>query len=366
MSTRIEMVQSELKKRDENGLLVSSAADIFYVTGSGREGFGDPMGMEREAWMVILERAVYFFTDSRYESLQLKKQLHKLGVEFRLISHERSFSKQLEKVCQEHAVGRLTFEPSNVSVAEYEKLEKFLKKPKKKRISIVSELRSVKEASEIKLIRHTCRLVDDLMTYVISHITVGQTERDIFDMLLLGGEMAFPPIVAIDENSAIPHYNTKAGGDKKVKKGSLILIDCGIRYKNYCSDLTRIVAMGYLTPEVKRAYAALQTAQQKTIENLSRFKTYKEVDQACRNSLSDANYAPYSHATGHGIGIQVHELPRFSPVSTDTIKPGAVVTVEPGIYIPGKWGMRLEDTVLINSDGSATALTKSSRELLVI
>ena len=163
-------------------------------------------------------------------------------------------------------------------------------------------------------------------------------------------EHAFTPIIAIDENSAVAHYDTKAHGDKRVKQGSLILIDCGIRYKNYCSDITRMISVGEPIAEVKGAYTALFSAQQQAITALSTLSTYKEVDELCRASLRTAGFPVYSHATGHGIGIQVHENPRFSPIITDTIKPVYVMTFEHGIYIPEKSGIRCEDKVLINAN----------------
>lgn len=347
-------------------VLISSPTTIFYET-----GFGDPLSQERDAWMLLDGKKTYFFTDGRFESKILVDKLANKGIEFRLLSTEKRLAQHLLELVGEHEVA---FEKSDLTVAE---LEQFRKKGVRLAGAFESDnLRAVKSGEEILLIKKACELVDSLLGSVIPQIKVGMSEKDILRLLynppLADSELeeiiehAFTPIVAIDENSAVAHYDTKAHGEKRVKQGSLILIDCGIRYKNYCSDITRMMSMGEPTPDVRKAYNALFSAQQQAISALTTLSSYKEVEELCRTSLQKAGFPVYSHATGHGIGIQVHENPRFSPISTDTIKPGHVITVEPGIYMPQKWGMRLEDTVLINPDRSAVTLTKSNRELIII
>ncbi len=344
-------------------VLISNPTTIFYKT-----GFGDPLSRERDAWMLLRGDKTYFFTDGRFENKALIEELAHKDIEFRLLSAEKRLAQHLKKLVGESEV---TFEKNDLTVAE---MEQFREKGVKLEGEYESDsLRVVKSDEEILHIKKACELVDSLLASVIPQIKIGMNEKEIFRLLYsqlpTSEEMiehAFTPIIAIDENSAVAHYDTKAHGDKRVKQGSLILIDCGIRYKNYCSDITRMISAGEPSAEVKGAYAALFTAQQQAITALSTLSTYKEVDELCRASLLNADFPVYSHATGHGIGIQVHENPRFSPISTDTIKPGNVITVEPGIYMPEKWGMRLEDTVLINTDRSVTSLTARNRELIII
>ena len=345
-------------------VLVSSPTTIFYKT-----GFGDPLGRERDAWMLLCGDNTYFFTDGRFENKALVKELAHKNVEFKLLSAEKRLAQHLKEIAGE---SEIAFEKNDLTVAE---LELFREKGVKLEGEYESDsLRVVKSDEEILHIKKACELVDSLLGSVIPQIKVGMSEKEILRLLYSQLspsdeemiEHAFTPIVAIDENSAVAHYDTKAHGDKRLKQGSLILIDCGIRYKNYCSDITRMISVGEPIAEVKGAYTALFTAQQQAITALSTLSTYKEVDELCRTSLQKAGFPVYSHATGHGIGIQVHENPRFSPISTDTIKPGHVITVEPGIYMPEKWGMRLEDTVLINADRSVTSLTATNRELIII
>ncbi len=315
--------------------------------------------------MVISEKNKYLFTDGRYESEGLAEDLARRGVVLKMLRHDKKLSEHLVEICKEENIESLDFEADDLTVAEFE-LFKSKGVPLKMTTPGVNP-RGCKSDSEVELIKHACMLVDKLLAHVISQIKLGMNERDILKLFFDPEiEFAFPPIVAINENSAVPHYDPKTNGEKKATKGSLILIDCGVRYKNYCSDITRMVSVGQPTEEITRAYSALHKAQQQAIFNLQGSKTYKEVDQACRDSLQKAGYPVYSHATGHGIGIEVHEAPSFSPISLDTIKPGHVITVEPGIYIPNKWGMRLEDTVVINKDGSITVLTESPTELKII
>ncbi len=345
-------------------VLISSATTIFYKT-----GFGDPTGQERDAWMLLTPQKTYFFTDGRFESKVLVEKLAGKNIEFRLLSAEQRLAHQLVELVGENEIA---FEKNDLTVSEWEQF-------RKKGVKLNGEyesytLREVKNEQEILHIKKACELVDSLLKNVIPCIKVGMSEKEILSLLYselrgLGTEMiehAFTPIVAVDENSAIAHYDTKTHGDKRVKQGSLILIDYGIRYNNYCSDITRMISVGEPSTEVKEAYTALFTAQQQAITALSTLSTYKEVDQLCRATLQNAGFSVYSHATGHGIGIQVHENPRFSPISTDTIKPGHVITVEPGIYLPDKWGMRLEDTIVINPDQTVTTLTNYNRELIII
>lgn len=342
--------------------LISSPTTIFYKT-----GFGDPLSRERDAWMLINGKKAYFFTDGRFESKTLVGELSERGVEFKLLSAQKRLAQHINELAGE---SEIAFEKHDLTVAE---LEQFKEKGVKLEGEYESDnLRAVKSGEEITLIKRACELVDSLLESVVPQIKVGMNEKEILLLLYKPPELAemiehaFTPIVAIDENSAVAHYDTKAHGDKRVKQGSLILIDCGIRYKNYCSDITRMISIGEPNSEVKGAYDALFTAQQQAVSALSTLSTYKEVDELCRTSLQEAGFPVYSHATGHGIGIQVHENPRFSPISTDTIKPGHVITVEPGIYMPEKWGMRLEDTVLINPDRSAATLTQSNQALIII
>jgi Xaa-Pro aminopeptidase len=156
---------------------------------------------------------------------------------------------------------------------------------------------------------------------------------------------AFTPIVAVDANSAVPHYDTSRGAGT-VKSGSAVLIDCGLRYHEYVSDITRMFFVGTVSDEMRIDYEALQRAQKKTVEFLKRERNGTKIDTFCRSEIG-TTIPTYPHSTGHGIGLAIHESPRISKNVSTPLEEGMVFTIEPGIYREGKWGMRVEDTVAI-------------------
>ena len=171
----------------------------------------------------------------------------------------------------------------------------------------------------------------------------------------------------MDKNSAVPHYDTRNGNNKKIKNNSIILIDYGAKFNDYHSDTTRMIVVGKPTQEMANTYQALLNAQERTIKQLESDNNPVSLDQFCRRQLSDVSQElTYSHSTGHGVGLQIHEYPKISFTSVDVLLPGQVVTVEPGVYFNEKWGMRIEDTVLIKSEKEVEVLTKFSKKLLII
>ena len=186
---------------------------------------------------------------------------------------------------------------------------------------------------------------------------------------------SFYPIVAIDKNSAVPHYDTRAGNNEKVKKNSIILIDYGAKFRDYNSDTTRMIFTGKPTDEMINIYNKLLDAQTKTIDRLKTDNNPVSVDQYCRKLITDSTdltdsidyqLPSYPHSTGHGVGLQIHEFPKISFTSTDVLLPNQVVTIEPGVYLEEKWGMRIEDAVLINTYGKIEILTKFSKGMLIL
>ena len=169
--------------------------------------------------------------------------------------------------------------------------------------------------------------------------------------------MAFDPIVAVDVNSSVAHYNTK-DGTGAVKDGSIALIDFGVKYKNYLSDITRMVFVGHPSDEDKNVYKVLADAQQKTVKKIMELETLKEVDDFNRKLITDRRLPSYPHSTGHGVGLEIHEYPKVSFNSSDRKIENQIFTVDPGVYLPGKYGMRIEDTVVIEKGLKARLLTQ--------
>ena len=171
--------------------------------------------------------------------------------------------------------------------------------------------------------------------------------------------------MAVDEHAAIAHYNTKKG-DGVLKDGSILLLDFGVKMHNYCSDITRMVGIGELSDEIKKTYSHLLEAQKKTIEYAKETDELKKIDIYCREELQKNDLPNYSHSTGHGIGLEVHEFPKVSGTSIDKKTKGQVFTIEPGVYIPNRWGMRIEDTVTVLDQGEIEVLTRFSKDLILV
>ena len=234
-----------------------------------------------------------------------------------------------------------------------------------------SQKRSIKSEEEIFAIKQACHIGDLVLKDVTPYIHPGQTEKEIawyIERSIREGykaEIAFDPIVAVDAHAAIPHYNTKRG-EGEIKDGSLLLIDFGVKSHNYCSDITRMVGIGAISDEIKNTYSKLLIVQEKTIEQVNNIKNLKDIDIFCRSALQKIGLPLYSHSTGHGVGLEVHESPRISTLSQDEKKEGQVFTIEPGIYHPNKWGMRIEDTIAISHQGEIEVLTRFPKDLILL
>ncbi len=219
----------------------------------------------------------------------------------------------------------------------------------------LNELRQIKDDFEISLIKEAAKIASDAVDDLIDYIKEGMTENDLAAqltyMLMKNGaqENAFTPIVAFGENSAEPHYFS---GNRKLRKGDFILMDFGARYRKYNSDITRTYVFGKGNEKQKRMYDVVKHAQQIGIDAIRAGKTGKEVDAEVRNFIDSTEFRGlFIHSTGHGVGLAVHDHPALAQSSDLVLKPGMVVTVEPGVYIKGFGGVRIEDDVLVKENG---------------
>lgn len=375
LNQRIEKLRKILVEKNLNGFLVSNFYNILYLT-----GFKTLTIDEREAWGLVTAKAVYLFTDSRY--INNKSQMtnnnsitNNKGQITKLITPEKGLTKHLQEIVEEEKIKRLGFEGDDLKVSELEKMKGFLINIELISIEkLIIKIREIKDEDEIGKIRKVCQIADQCLGEVIKTIKFGISEKEIafkieFWLKEKGLDISFYPIVAIDKNSAVPHYDTRNGNNEKVKKNSVILIDYGAKFNDYHSDTTRMIFTGKPSSEMINIYGALLKAQEQAIKRLRTDNNPVSVDQFCRKVLS-TNYelltTTYSHSTGHGVGLQIHEYPKISFTSTDILLPNQVVTVEPGVYIKDKWGMRIEDMVLIKEKGEIEVLTKFDKKLLII
>lgn len=372
---RIKKIQKTLVDQKLDALLITSVSNIAYLTGITH--FSKE---EREAYILVTKSKLYIFTDKRYtDSLT---ELSHLSVEE--ISHHFSFSDRLEKILNRSKIKHLGFESDFLSFSEFGNLKKNLPKTTSLVSSseIVEQFRIVKDEQEIENLKKAAALTDKTFSHILSKIKLGVTEYQLAAELKYfieknGGGIAFEPIVAFGPNSAIPHHHTS--DQRLTTKDNIILFDFAASWNSYCADMTRTVFFGKAKPELKRMYETVKAAQEKAIKYLQNVipdlvgdqdsrlrgndRIPSKVDQIARDYIISQGFPSIPHSTGHGIGLQVHELPHVSPNDKTILKPGMVITVEPGIYNPKIGGIRIEDDILITKTG-IEVLTKSNKDLI--
>ncbi|MFA5770751.1 MAG: Xaa-Pro peptidase family protein [Patescibacteria group bacterium] len=367
LQRRVEKLRKILMEKNLDGFLISNFYNILYLT-----GFKTLTADEREAWALVTKNNVYLFTDLRYvksQNSKVKSESQKL----KILTPEKGLIKHLQEIVEEEKIQRLGFEGDDLKVNELQRIKDYLKDVELiSQEKLIIKIREMKDDLEIDNLRRACQIADQCLNDVLQLIKVGTSEKEIafkieFWLKEKNYDLSFYPIIAIDKNSAVPHYDTRNGNNEKVKKNSIILVDYGAKFKDYHSDTTRMIFVGNPTDEMISTYKILLNAQEKTIEQLKIDNNPVSLDQFCRRELTSNNQLPsYSHSTGHGVGLQIHEFPKISFTSTDVLLPNQVVTIEPGVYLDNKWGMRIEDTVLIKERGQIEVLTKFQKELLII
>jgi Xaa-Pro aminopeptidase len=264
---------------------------------------------------------------------------------------------------------RIGFEALSTTVETYNQLIKRLRN--KVLVPLSNELkllRAYKDETEILFMKKAANISSAAILSLLAEIKPGCTEKELALQLELNAlrsgadQIAFETIFAAGENSALPHAKPT---DRKIKKGDFIVIDFGVKYGGYCSDETCTIALGKLTDKQRNVYQIVKDAHDRTLDFIKADISASDTDN-CARSVFGKKYGRYfSHATGHGVGLEVHEAPRLASNSNDILKPQMVVTIEPGLYIPGLWGIRIEDTVLVEKN-SCEKLTKMDKELIII
>ena len=234
---------------------------------------------------------------------------------------------------------------------------------------LLDDLRASKDEGELAHMRRAQEITDEAFKAILNFIRPGLTEREIaarlvYELLRRGGEqVSFDPIVAAGPNGSRPHA---VPGDQVVDVGMFITMDFGCKVEGYCSDMTRTVALGQPSPEMEKVYAAVLAAQRAGIQAARAGVSGREVDGAARRVLREAGYGDYfTHSFGHSLGVDIHESPNASPSEDRVLPVGAVISAEPGVYIPGRFGVRIED-VLVLKDGGCEDITRSPKDLIVL
>lgn len=366
-----------------DALFVSNPLNSYYLL-----GYKTISPDDRDLWTLVTKKNIYAFThDLNFPLLQ--EHVQTTAFTPLLMNQKNPMTDQIAAIIKKEKIKTIGIEAEDMRVGELQFFQKKIGKISpglswKKTQRLVLSLRAIKDEKEIRLLRQAAHLADQALIDIAKTIRSGQTEYEIAKRLTAwfrekGSEPSFDPIVAIDKNSAVPHYDSSLNHGK-VTSGCLILIDYGVIYKGYCSDTTRVLFYGSASQEKKNMYHALLKAQEQTIDEIPRFtrndkegvrddkkrETAKELDLYCRSILKDQNVPDdYPHVTGHGVGLQVHESPTIHFRSKDSLKKNQVITIEPGIYFAGKYGMRIEDTVAIG-DKKVEVLSEFPKTLQII
>ena len=352
---KIKSLQKILKNSHEAILIHSPENRRYFTDFPSSDGY-----------LVVTKDDAVFFADSRYieaaqKSASCKAQLvTKASVEIKNYFKENHILKAYTER------ERLT-----VSMADFFKTA-FLPcrvTPSKRLENKINELRMVKTAKEVANIKKAQQIAEEAFDHILSFIRPGVTEKRIalelnFYMLSHGAEaLSFETIAVTGKKTSMPHG---VPDDTVVEAGDFVTMDFGAVYKGYHSDMTRTVAVGSVSEEQKEIYNIVLEAQLASLKILKKGLSCKEADAAARDIIKNAGYGEYfGHGTGHGVGIEIHELPNLSPRNDAVLQVGNVVTVEPGIYIPNKFGVRIEDMALITEDGFEN-LTNTPKELIVL
>lgn len=332
----------------------SDPASLYYLTGFSGEGA-----------LLLTKDEALLLTDSRYT-----EQAGREAPDLPMRELTGPYIDGVAEIANEKGVERITFSAARMSHANALKLDTAFNGNIVPASDPTAALRKVKERGEIERIRRATQLTEAALTALLEEIRVGMTERSLalrleFLMREMGAQRtAFDLIIAAGENAALPHYQP---GDRAIAAGDLLLFDIGARVDRYCSDMTRVVAVGRPPKNLAGIYETVLAANRAGIAAVATGKTGVEVDAAAREVIASAGHAEhFGHGLGHGVGLEVHEGPGLSPRSTDTLVAGMTVTVEPGIYLPGIGGVRIEDLVVVTDEGCDVLTSFPKDELLVV
>lgn len=356
MTPRLEALAARLPT--DTAVLISAPHHLCYLTGF-------PSG---DSWIFLTAETAYFLTDFRY--VEMAQQTVR-GAECRMIVR---LTDELQVLIDKHGIRTVLVEAAHTSVAELKRLRDRLPSVEVSDSGEpdewLTELRAVKTPDEIEKIRQAQALAEAGFAHILPYIREGATEREIaleLEMYIRrqgAQRVAFDCVVVSGANGSLPHG---IPSDKPIRRGEFITMDFGAVVDGYLSDMTRTVALGAVGEEQRTVYETVLRAQRTALVALRDGVSCVEGDAAARRVIEQAGYGDhFGHGTGHGVGVEIHEEPRLSPRAGNAVlRAGQVVTVEPGIYLPGRFGVRIEDMVVITADGCRN-LTNAPKELICL
>ncbi len=355
--TNLERLKNAIAASELDAVLLINPENRFFAT-----GFHSTAG----AVIVTAEKA-WFLTDSRY--IEAAVNAADGRYEVRLHNAEHTMNDQIREILSEAGVKALGGEASRLSYEEYTAYEELTGLKMVGCQGMLDELRARKSPEEIALMQKAQDITDEAFSHILTILKPGMTEKQVaaelvYAMMLRGAEkVSFDPIVVAGARSSMPHG---VPSDNVIREGDFVTMDFGCMYGGYCSDMTRTVAVGYATEEMRKVYDIVLQAQLAGIAVSKAGVLGKDVDKAARDVIVEAGYGEYfGHGYGHSLGLEVHEAPYASPSGKVPMPEGCACSAEPGIYLPGKFGVRIEDVVIFREDG-CEILTKSPKELIIV
>ncbi|MBR3249760.1 MAG: aminopeptidase P family protein [Clostridia bacterium] len=352
MNSKITWLRNAMTSLNLQGMIISNPVNIKYLTGIDAEGM-----------LLITRKENVYITDGRY--IEYAHSILTLFDEIIVYNYTDMSQEDYENFfmfCE-----NVGFEESYVTYAKYkEYMHKFKVNSLVETDNLIEKQRIIKDEEEIKNLKTACEITDNCFSYIIKFIKPGMTEkeiaREIDNFYNENAEgVSFETIVASGENSSKPHA---VPTDRKIEEQDIITIDMGCKYNGYCSDMTRTIFVGSVPEDIKKIYDIVLKSQQQALDEMKDGAIIRQIAKNVDTNFRFYNY-DLIHALGHGVGMEIHERPYISMNNDTLLKENMVVTDEPGIYIPGKYGVRIEDTVLITKFG-CISLTESAKNYIII
>ncbi|MEG1720956.1 MAG: aminopeptidase P family protein [Pseudoflavonifractor sp.] len=351
----LTQIAAKLDQYGIDGMMICSAPGEFYAVGFHGEGFA-----------LVTKQECRYFTDSRYIEAAGKQVT---GAAITMTDRNKNYRVLLQQAVEDLGIKTMGIEDGYMTLAQHKLYSQALTCELVPAQGLLDGLRAAKDQEEIEVMVRAQRVSEVAFDEILKFVKPGVTEKEIaakltYDMLRFGAErMSFDPIVASGPNGSLPHA---IPSDKKVQSGEFVTMDFGCVVGGYCSDMTRTVAVGEPTEEMRKVYGVVLNAQLAGIAAAKAGIPGKEIDAAARKVIEDAGYGDYfGHGYGHSLGIEIHESPNAN-TSEETLMPvGAAVSAEPGIYLPGKFGVRIEDVNILTEDG-CVVITKAPKELIIL
>lgn len=350
--TKLSGIRHYLKEENLDGLLITSPFNRRYIT-----GFTGSAGI-----VLVTETDALFVTDFRYI-----EQAEREAANFEIIEHKGNIVAEIEKQRARLQINRLGFEAEHLTMAQYIDFKETIQAELLVTKGVIEKMRQIKTDEEVEILRKAAKIADDAFEHILNYIKPGVREIEIANELEYfmrkqgATESSFDTIVASGVRSSLPHG---VASEKAIEQGELVTLDFGALYKGYCSDITRTVAVGDVSDELRNIYDIVLAAQEKAVANIRVGMTGKEADALTRDYITEKGYGDYfGHSTGHGIGLEIHEGPALASRSDTILEKNMVVTVEPGIYIPQVGGCRIEDDIVLTENGNER-LTMSSKQFI--